>query len=49
MILQMQKFLFPLMLDSIHTGNEQRDGHLKSDDFFNAAEVSQNHFSINGD
>jgi polyisoprenoid-binding protein YceI len=27
---------FEIKVDSISTGNEQRDGHLKSDDFFNA-------------
>lgn len=28
---------FSAEIDSIHTGNEQRDGHLKSADFFDAA------------
>lgn len=27
---------FEIKVDSISTGNEQRDGHLKSDDFFNS-------------
>jgi len=31
------KISFEADVDSISTGNEQRDGHLKSDDFFNAA------------
>jgi len=31
------KITFEADVDSISTGNEQRDGHLKSDDFFNAA------------
>jgi polyisoprenoid-binding protein YceI len=31
------KITFEADIDSITTGNEQRDGHLKSDDFFNAA------------
>jgi len=30
------KVSFSAHIDSITTGNEQRDGHLKSDDFFNA-------------
>ena len=30
------KISFEADTDSIDTGNEQRDGHLKSDDFFNA-------------
>lgn len=29
---------FEAAVDSVDTGNEQRDEHLKSDDFFNAAE-----------
>lgn len=32
------KISFEAKVDSINTKNEQRDGHLKSDDFFNAAE-----------
>lgn len=32
------KISFHADIDSITTGNEQRDGHLKSDDFFNAAQ-----------
>jgi polyisoprenoid-binding protein YceI len=31
------KIKFTADIDSIHTGNEQRDGHLKSPDFFDAA------------
>lgn len=31
------KITFSADVDSIHTGNEQRDGHLKSPDFFDAA------------
>jgi polyisoprenoid-binding protein YceI len=31
------KITFEADVDSITTGQEQRDGHLKSDDFFNAA------------
>ncbi|HEY4147854.1 MAG TPA: YceI family protein [Chitinophagaceae bacterium] len=31
------KVSFSTEIDSIHTGNEQRDGHLKSPDFFDAA------------
>ena len=31
------KITFEADVDSISTGHEQRDGHLKSDDFFNAA------------
>jgi polyisoprenoid-binding protein YceI len=31
------KFSFNADIDSISTGNADRDGHLKSDDFFNAA------------
>jgi polyisoprenoid-binding protein YceI len=31
------KISFSADIDSIHTGNEQRDGHLKSPDFFDAA------------
>lgn len=31
------KISFSTDIDSIHTGNEQRDGHLKSADFFDAA------------
>lgn len=30
------KVSFEADIDSIHTNSEQRDGHLKSDDFFNA-------------
>jgi polyisoprenoid-binding protein YceI len=31
------KISFSATIDSIHTGNDQRDGHLKSADFFDAA------------
>lgn len=31
------KIAFSAEVNSIHTGNEQRDGHLKSPDFFDAA------------
>ena len=32
---------FNAQVESINTDNEQRDGHLKSDDFFNAAEYPE--------
>ncbi len=32
------KITFEASIDSIDTGNEDRDNHLKSDDFFNASE-----------
>ena len=35
------KISFSADIDSIHTGNEQRDGHLKSPDFFDAASFPQ--------
>lgn len=35
--LEKAKISFSADIDSIHTGNEQRDGHLKSADFFDAA------------
>lgn len=35
------KISFTADVDSIHTGNEQRDGHLKSADFFDAANYSK--------
>ncbi len=35
------KISFAADADSIHTGNEQRDGHLKSADFFDAANYSK--------
>ena len=35
------KISFAADVDSIHTGNEQRDGHLKSADFFDAANYSK--------
>ncbi|WP_439883159.1 YceI family protein [Pontibacter sp. MBLB2868] len=35
------KILFTADIDSISTNNEQRDTHLKSDDFFNAEEHEQ--------
>lgn len=38
------KISFEADVDSIHTGNEQRDGHLKSDDFFNAAKYPKLNF-----
>ena len=34
-------FKFSAEIDSIDTKNSDRDGHLKSDDFFNAAEFPQ--------
>lgn len=35
------KFQFVAKVDSINTKNEQRDEHLKSDDFFNASEYPE--------
>jgi polyisoprenoid-binding protein YceI len=35
---------FETSIDSIETGNEDRDNHLKSDDFFNAAEYPKMKF-----
>ena len=35
------KISFTADVNSIHTGNEQRDGHLKSADFFDAAKYSK--------
>jgi polyisoprenoid-binding protein YceI len=35
------KVTFTADVDSINTGNEQRDGHLKSPDFFDAAKFPQ--------
>ena len=55
------KVTFSADIDSIHTGNEQRDGHLKSADFFDAeqfpkltftstsVEKSGDDFKITGD
>lgn len=52
---------FSADIDSINTNNEQRDTHLKSDEFFNAAEHEQltfvskgheddgDHFTVQGD
>ncbi len=37
---------FSALVESINTDNEQRDGHLKSDDFFNAAEYPE--LKVNG-
>jgi polyisoprenoid-binding protein YceI len=39
---------FEAKVDSINTKNEQRDGHLKSDDFFNAAEFPVIKFESTG-
>lgn len=36
---------FETSIDSIETGNEDRDNHLKSDDFFNAAEYPKMKFT----
>ena len=41
------KISFAADVDSIHTGNEQRDGHLKSADFFDAANYSKLTFTSN--
>ena len=35
------KVNFTVDVNSVSTGNEQRDGHLKSDDFFNAEKYPQ--------
>jgi polyisoprenoid-binding protein YceI len=35
------KISFTADVDSIHTGNEQRDGHLKSADFFDTAKYAK--------
>lgn len=55
------KIEFSAAIDSIHTGNEQRDGHLKSADFFDAVnhpnltfastavEVKGEEFKVTGD
>ncbi|HVZ25908.1 MAG TPA: YceI family protein [Sediminibacterium sp.] len=42
------KISFTADVDSISTNNEQRDGHLKSDDFFNAEKFPQISFSSTG-
>jgi len=39
--LENAKISFTADIDSIHTGNEQRDGHLKSADFFDAAKYGK--------
>jgi polyisoprenoid-binding protein YceI len=39
------KILFTADINSINTNNDQRDTHLKSDDFFNATEFSQLKFT----
>lgn len=39
------KIEFTAAVDSVDTNNEQRDGHLKSPEFFNAAEFPQIRFS----
>jgi polyisoprenoid-binding protein YceI len=39
------KVSFSADIDSIDTNNEQRDGHLKSDDFFSAAQFPQLSFA----
>lgn len=36
---------FEAAIESINTGNEDRDNHLKSDDFFNAAEYPKMNFT----
>lgn len=38
------KITFETSIDSIETGNEDRDNHLKSDDFFNASEYPKMKF-----
>ena len=38
------KITFEASIDSIETGNEDRDSHLKSDDFFNASEYPKMKF-----
>jgi len=38
---------FTVKVGPINTGNEQRDNHLRSDDFFNAEEYPDLHFSGN--
>lgn len=42
------KISFEADVNSINTNNEQRDGHLKSDDFFNAAEFPKLSFVSTG-
>ncbi len=41
------KVVFTAEIDSVSTNNEQRDGHLKSDDFFNAEQYPQLKFVPN--
>lgn len=41
------KINFSADIDSIHTGNEQRDGHLKSADFFDASNNPKLTFTSN--
>lgn len=42
------KIVFSAKIDSINTGNEQRDGHLKSADFFDAEKYPEVVFEANG-